>query len=363
MKKLLFNRKQWHIGVIVIVILILSIVSWLQFAKSIAKAVIYGTWDSVKNGNEIEWELYNKSELSAVDSAVTYYATGEILSSQVIKGKEDWLFYKITWDGNTIADYEGTNRYTSEELEQMAKTALATQKEFENKGIKFAVMVVPNKENVYFEYMPEIYSHAAESSTDIMIDYLQEKGVNIVSPKDALLDKHLESELYFRYDTHWNQQGAYIGTGEVLSAWDIVIPDLSDRVVTAKKLKGNYYYGAEDDLAEMAGLKAVFSDEIDYEVENTVPVDWMKYELEQNRGEISYFYNEQAKCNSKILLIGDSFRIAMVPSLNEQFSDVYVVHRWKYIEGMIDSIRPEYMIIEYAERYSKDIGKIDQFIK
>lgn len=342
---------------------ILSVVSWLQFAKSVVKEIIYKRGDDSKTKIESEWELYNKSDLSGIDSAVTYYTTGEILSVQVIKGKAEWLFYKSVGDGDTLADYEGTNNYTSEELEKIAHTALSAQKEIEDKGIKFALMVAPNKENVYSEYMPEIYSHATESSTDVLINFIQEKGVNIVSPKEGLLDKHLERELYFRYDTHWNQLGAYMAVRDTLLSWDIVVPELSDRIVTEKGLKGNYHYGAEADLAEMAGLREVFSDEIEYEVEGTVLVDWMAYELEQNSGEVSYFHNEQAKCNAKVLLIGDSFRSAMIPSLNEQFTDVYVVHRWKYTQGIVDHISPEYMIVEYAERYSKDISEINLFVK
>lgn len=306
-------------------------------------------------------QLYNKSDLSGIDAAVTYYATGEILSVQVIKGKDGWLFYKSVGDGDTLADYEGTNRQAAEELEEIANTVLMTQKEIEDKGIEFVIMVAPNKENIYAEYMPDIYSHAAESSTDIMIEYLQNKGVNIVSPKETLLNKHLDSELYFRYDTHWNQLGAYMAVRDTLLSWDIAVPELSNRVVTAKGLKGKYHYGAEADLAEMAGLREIFSDEIEYEVEGTVSVDWMVYELEQNSGEVSYFYNEQAKCNATVLLIGDSFRSAMIPSLNEQFTDVYVVHRWKYTQGIVDSISPEYMIVEYVERYSDDMRGIDAF--
>jgi hypothetical protein len=308
--------------------------------------------------------MFKKANLSRVDTYYTYYLTKEIASSQVVKGSGSWLFYKSATDGNPIGDYEGTNRYSSSEMNNILNQALATQEELKSRNIKLAIMVAPNKENIYSEYMPDTYTHADISSTDILIDYLAENGVNIVSPKQELLANHDEFQLYYSYDTHWNQLGAYIGVKNVLESWNISKPTLAERSISSYSLAGNYHECGEDDLAKMVGMRdSLFNDEIEYEVEDTGVMNWKEFKEELNNNAVQYFYNSDAQMNAKILLVGDSFRTSMIPALRETFSDVYVVHRSSYSAKILNQIEPDYLIAEYVERYSSNIGKISSLIK
>lgn len=274
-------------------------------------------------------------------------------------GGNKWLFYKSETDGDPIKDYEGTNRYSTEEKQEILQQALKTQNELESRGISFIFLIAPNKENVYSEYMSDTYKHADISSTDILIGYLQDNGVRIVSPKAELLAEHMKQQLYYSYDTHWNQLGAYIGVKNALAEWSISIPDLAARNITASALKENYHYCASDDLADMLGLRSlVFNDEIEYVVDGTYLIDWTEFEVQQENKEVSHYHNPDAKVNSSVFLVGDSFRVSMLPALGEVFSDIFVVHRHYYAPDMIDQIDPEYVIIEYVERYSSEIGHV-----
>lgn len=306
--------------------------------------------------------MLGKSSLSRIDSLSTYYTTREIASSQVVKGKENWLFYKSPIDGNPIGDFEGTNKYSSEEMNSICQKALWTQKKLEERGIKSAIMAAPNKENIYSEFMPDIYTHAETSSTDILIDFMAANGVNIISPKKELLDNRSKYQLYYSYDTHWNQLGAYIGVREVLKAWDIDNPALDERDILSGNLSENYHYCAVDDLAQMVGLReAVFNDETEYWIEDTgimAGEEWGEFEEEQENEEVSYFFNKEAQIQTTVLLVGDSFRTSMIPALQETFSDIYVVHRFSYKPDLLDEINPEYLLLEYVERYSSQMSDI-----
>ncbi len=409
MKK--FNIKcQWHIIVIVVCIFVFSFLCWVDCAKDFGSAVS----DRLKNDNdtiaaaEVNVEadenvsdenmpdvhdvkkyssviaslgntinryvysfdsmwynaMFQKSYLSRLDVMYTFYTTGEIASRQVLKGSEGWLFFKSSMDSNPIGDYEGTNRYTAAELDDISGAALWTQRELEERNINFAILVAPNKENVYSEFMPDTYIHAEISSTDILIDYLKKEGVNIVNPKEELLDNHSQFQLYYSYDTHWNQLGAYIGVKNILAFWNIDVPELSERTILSDNLYGQYHYCGEDDLAQMVGLRdGVFNDEIEYIVDGTGLMDWEEFTEQQNRGEVSYYSNPEAQVQSSILLVGDSFRSSMIPSLREKFSDVYVVHRGVYTSDLLDKINPEYVIAEYVERYSNQIESIDVIVR
>ena len=73
---------------------------------------------------------------------------------------------------------------------------------------------------------------------------------------------------------------------------------------------------------------------------------------------MSYFKNENALISKKIFLVGDSFRTSMIPVLRKIFAEVYVVHRDCYTAKMIDEIKPEYLMVEYVERYSSELKKL-----
>lgn len=391
MEKPVKKKIQWHIIVIVAMVFLLSIASWLQILnkKAIETAsdasgnntasdaalpaqqqaqnrILYDTCRSIDaaiDKADSTWSVYMKPFFSKIDTIVTYFGIGEIASVQVVAGSNKWLFYKSTIDGNPIADFEGTNRYSTQEMEMIAESALSIQNRLKDRGIQFVLFVPPNKENVYWEYMPDIYVHAEESSTDILIDFLQQKGVNVVSPKQDLIENHLTTQLYYYYDTHWNQLGAYIGVRNTLDFWNISMPELSNRNTLSKALKDNYHYCGEDDLAKMLDMRSFFSDEIEYEVDGTVPLDWATFEAEQTANMVSHYNNENAKNDSKVLLVGDSFRSSMIPALREQFVDVYVVHRFCYTPEMLDEINPDYLIAEYVERYSAQIDTIGSLLK
>lgn len=361
MRKVLFSKEKWYINVIIILIFALSLLSWIKYAKKVCdkalktkSAETSGTEGG--EGSELRWSVFKEPYLSKIDSLSGYMILGEIISDQVIGGSNNWLFYKSSSDADPIGDYEGTNLFTEQEIQDMTASVLETQDEMEDRGIKFAVVVAPNKENVYSEYMPVVYHHADESAADILIDHMKESGVNVISPKDDLLKDHLTDQIYYSYDSHWNQLGAYIAVRDVLSFWGLSMPDLSEREISSKELRLDYHDSGEDDLALIAGIRSFLTDEMEYEVEGTVPMDWNAFTMEQLSGAVSFFHNDQAVNDASVLLVGDSFRHSMVPALREQFADVYVVHRTYYRDDIIDEINPDYVIDEYVERYSREIG-------
>lgn len=358
MKKNISFKCQWHIIVLSICILCFSMLCWRGFVKDISSI------NDLKTSMDKKWydNIFKKSYFSNLDSVFTFCVTGEVKSNQVLLGSKNWLFYKSPTDGNSIGDYEGTNRYSEEKMDNILKAVLSTQNEIEARGIKFAILVAPNKENIYSEYMPDNYIHEEISSTDILVEYLKKNGVNISSPKQEMLDIHLDKQLYYQYDTHWNQLGAYIGVKSVLSLWDINLISLSERTISSKKLKGNYHLCGEDDLAKMAGLRSIFDDELEYEIDGTILMDWSDFKKAQKNEEVRHYTNDKSQIKATVLLVGDSFRASMLPALREIYSDVYVVYRSWYKSELLDEIKPDYLIAEYVERFSAGIGSIGSLI-
>ena len=148
-------------------------------------------------GHEIQKEKQNKNkDKSAVNSMVDSFTenlTGKkegakaavevtkktsnntyIESTQVLLGKEDWLFYKATDDGDPIADYQGINHYDEDTMKAMADKLVNEMNQFKNYGCDLYLLSIPNKASVYPEYMPDtIQQENTTSRTDQFIQYLK----------------------------------------------------------------------------------------------------------------------------------------------------------------------------------------------
>ena len=359
-----------QIVIIVILMFVFSFLCWKQFFQNAKDMVFLAHEDETLSELEIfdayvdtvdsTWydKIYEKKNLNALHSMYTYYTLKEIPDEQVVAGKDDWLFYVEKIDSDSIAEYEGTDRYTVEEMNEFLHAALENQIRLGEKGIQTAVLVAPNKENVYSEYMPDRYVHHPVSNTDLLVEYLQNQGIRVFTPKEELVNLHLDKQLYYTYDSHWNQLGAYVGVKCLLDFWGIPMEGLEERKITSYELKDNYHEGAWSDLAHMAGLNYVFEDEAEYEVKDTIQIDWNMYAAEQYNKQVSHYINENARLAKKIFLIGDSFRTAMIPALSEVFQEVYVIHRNDYTPEMMETVSPDYVVVEYVERY---IGQMRDF--
>lgn len=299
-----------------------------------------------------------RNQLVPLNSLINYYVFNISASERVILGKNKWLFYGDVNGGNPIGDYEGTKTFSAEEISYMKDTCLSLQTELNEMGIQFAIIIPTNKERVYSQYMPEQYILSENSRTDLAIEALQKEGINIINPTDDLLSLCSEYELYYPYDTHWNQLGAYIGVCDVLKSWGMETADLNELTILSSDLKDNYHASARSGLAMMLNLRNyVFDDEKEYSIQECYDVDWPQVE----QTACKHLINTQALNDKTIVLVGDSFTAAMIPALCTYFSEVYVVDGCDRVT--LEEMAPDYLIVEYVERYSERLLDIDQWVR
>lgn len=277
-------------------------------------------------------------------NTLVYYATGVFNSNHVIWGKEDWLFYSSTNSGDPIADYTGANSFSDEELETAKNNMLDIQKKLTDKNIQFCLLIPPNKENVYAQYMPDKYQHTDKTRTDVLAEYLAENGVNAVNPKQALLDCDDQYRTYYKLDTHWNELGAYIGIREALNTFDVDLPEASSEMIE----KGDH---AVSDLADMVGLTSIFPKDYGFRVSKFARQKGDVTEEETEK--MVHYHNDNAENKKTLLLVGDSFGNSMIPILESLYSDFYMVHRNDFQSDMLDKSNPDEVLLEIVERHSK----------
>lgn len=283
--------------------------------------------------NNFTNRLFTRTKLIAFNTELTSLLTGGtyIESTQVLLGKNDWLFYKTEIDGHPIWDYMGINHFSEEQLAEMAANITQTRDYFVNeRGIDFYVTILPNKEVIYEEYMPDTIARVNEvSRAEQFAEYMwNNTDVLCVYPKQALLDAKDEYPLYYKTDTHWNQIGAFVGVQEILKEAYGTHADIDS---VSFRVDLETYSG---DLAALAGIGDKYG------------IDSV-YAFEMESADPAQYRDEVA------LIIGDSFGGFLSTVAQGYYKDVVWINTKMedFSMELIDEHNPDVIIWESVERY------------
>lgn len=284
--------------------------------------------------------LTGKKEGAKAASEVTKKTSGNtyIESTQVLLGKEDWLFYKSTEDGDPISDYQGINHYDEATMQAVADKLTNERNQFANYGIDFYILSIPNKSSVYPEYMPDtIERKDTTSRTDLLMKYLEENtDLNVVDAKPILEKAKKKKQVYYKSDTHFHQIGAFVTVQALKDKIDGKTDSLKD--VKFDKVMNNY----SGDLACLCDMQDTFNDDIQYQLDAAT-------------------VNTKIKSNKRILVIGDSFSEVMQSIMSQYFAEVKTVNIWSFEPSLLDEYKPDIVVWEHAERYTDRFNWISLF--
>lgn len=289
------------------------------------------TWFTVLQDDldDFTKRLLLRKDLIRVNEKFTLAVTGGTYlgSTQVLLGKNDWIFFKTEGDGQPIKDYMGINHFTDNELIEIAVKLTEMRDYFKEKGIDFYITVLPNKEIVYEEYMPDTIVKVNEMSRgEQLARYIKEKtDLVYIYPKQALCDAKKEHQVYYTTDTHWNQKGAFVGMQEIFreAYGDYADLDSVDFLVHA---------------TDYAGDLAVIGD-----IEDKYGIDTV-YVFDKKYADKSQYRDET------LLIVGDSFSEFLVIIANGYYREAYRVGTEDFTMDMIAEYEPDVIIWETVER-------------
>lgn len=281
--------------------------------------------------NSFTERLCARNKLIAFNSELTSLLTGGTYmeSTQVLLGKNNWLFYKTELDGHPLWDYMGINHFTDDELAAIAANLVSMRDGFNALGVDFYVTALPNKEIIYEEYMPDTVARVDEvSRAEQLADYIWDNtDLVYVYPKQALLDAKAEGQIYYQTDTHWNQKGAFVGMQQLMhEAYGVEAKDL-DSVsfdITSNDLAG--------DLAVIGGV----ADK--YNIDTTYVFDADTADKAQYRDEVA-------------LVVGDSFSGFLSTIAKGYYKEVHWIYTKDFTMSMLDEYDANVVIWESVERY------------
>ena len=286
--------------------------------------------------NEFEGALVGRYRMINLNTSISKLLTGGTYmeSNEVLLGKDGWLFYKATGDGTPLYDYMGINHFSEEELAKVYDNLVAIGDGISARGMDVIFMTVPNKEQVYSEYMPDTVDKINDKSRlDELTEYIESKG-GLIADRYCYVDtsKVLRAckdiyPLFYRTDTHWTECGSYLALMELRRAMDQRVTPIDEVVFTDKG-------GFVGDLAKISGSRDEYSD-----VNPVIDASSI---------------NDDSTKDQVMLIIGDSFGDAMIHSAKHFYKEVYWVRLKEYTDEL-DRYEPDVVVVECVERYLSDL--------
>ncbi len=287
--------------------------------------------------------IFGKYKLIGLNTRITEALSGGeyMESNEVLLGKDGWLFYKVMTDGTPLYDYMGINRFTDEELSSIYERISTENEEMSDRGIKYACITIPNKEQVYDIYMPDTAERVSETSRlDQLTEYMERRisetagevatlSVPYADVTDILMQYRNEYPLYYKTDTHYTDLGAYLTLKEI---WRLT--EGESRAEDSESLENLTFIRTPDfegDLTRISATTDRFTD--------------VSYPIDPDS------IREEDKSDESLLIIGDSFGDAMQLVAQYYYREVNFVLCTDYDPAMLDMYNPDVVVRECVERY------------
>ena len=304
-------------------------------------------------------------------SSIKLFSFSESPSNRVIKGEDGWFYYNF----ENFNDYYFCKSSTSDKyLEGIYNDLKLNRQRVEELDSTYIVLISPNKETVYPEFLPKHYRSRLCSETRLsrLSEYFKNKELNFLDPTQELISKKSENSTYFKTDSHWNAKGAKISYNLLEKIFEKTKSGFvaSDSTDYATESKGQVL-GDLSNFMSVQNFKEDYWPVVDYYPKNLSKINLEEFDTDYKpTGKIYDFKelnlsvannnipnfkatNPHAKNNLKVVLFRDSFAWAMLPFFLNDFKEVYFLSSLNPLQvdfQTITRVKPDFVIQQFVER-------------
>lgn len=279
---------------------------------------------------------------------------------KVVKGKEGWLYLgrKVLID-----ESRGLNPLSESEVQAWAAKIDAIRQWQEARGGTFLFVLVPDKQRVFPEYLPDWYVASEARRKEQLLGALVPMGTPVLDLTETLRTAKSRGgdPVWLKTDTHWSGVGAWHGYQEILERLETALSGLhalgDDTFVrTVEPGLGAEAWRSTSDLAGLLGVR------------DLAPEPWMGLLPATPRARASqgfpaptrkvggvnvpYATEIEDPALPTALVIGGSFRWALVPLLSEHFQRaLYTDFRYCFFDpALAEAEQPDLILFVLTEQ-------------
>lgn len=275
-----------------------------------------------------------------------FHNAGLSISPEVFIGSDGWLFLRR--NGDVLDESRGIKRLDAEQLQAWADRYVGRRDFLLGLGIETLLVIAPNKHTIYPQYLLDRNFQVNETITDQIFSELGRRGVEgIIDLRALLKDKSNSESVYGRYNTHWNDRGAYFAYQAIIGRLPGAHELQNDALVFKKgqvrgdlsRLIGNADWTEESMILDVSNIGLFFEHDPNDKAMNYMEDGWTS--------------KTSLTKTPRVLFLCDSFTIDyLYKYLGPSFREA----SFRYHDGMklhgsiIEKFKPDYVVYIVAER-------------
>ncbi|MCR5010939.1 MAG: hypothetical protein K6A72_01210 [Lachnospiraceae bacterium] len=291
-------------------------------------AQVFYSDEKDENGNEYMFPVTSDNEL-------------------VLFGRDDWLFYL---GENSLDYYRGTNVMDEAEMAEHLEKMEELQKICDEKGIQLAFLMIPNKETAYSENMPSYRIESEKRRQAVFSEYVNENSdIVYVYPLEELEAGKKMMPMYFKYDTHWNMAGAFVGMEALYEAMGLPTEDVENTIYKEEPSPAS-----NGDLVSLGGLDpALYPDDVAYTFSYRPELTILTFDNTQTSDLLfsgHYKVTTDSPTGKSLVMLGDSFTLSIMNYMLRDFPESCFANR-SDVFNIKDEVRSaDIIVLESCER-------------
>lgn len=314
-------------------------------------------WDLMDWENYLKkYNVYFEDQFGFRSELIQFYANYKTriwhsspIPDKVLIGKNNWLY---TVEDSLMEDYRGIRKFKQRQLEEIYTNIMYRKERLKKMGIEYLIVVAPNKQTIYPEYIPSEFSIVnKETRWKQTKTYLLNKGIDfIIDPADELLKQKNSYQSYYKTDLHWNNMGAFIASNLLLEQIQKKFPQVKMHDLKEYQIKESPF--TKGDMARMISTKTIA--DIQYEFISE-PLQKIMYtngpaypSYVSTQPVIITFTTDTAK--PRVLMFRDSFGNGMVQFISQESSKAVYVWTHVFDWAIIEQEKPSIVIHEISEK-------------
>ena len=267
----------------------------------------------------------------------------------VFKGDDDWLFYYQSLPETKHSTFK--HEYFPGAEEYIGKIADYAA----SRGKRFIYVICPDKYRIYGDKLKSYASnyYLRDDVIDDFVERLRSKyDFPVIYQRHELLQKKAElgHDLYFRYDTHWTEEGAYYGLYLPLLKELSVAPVPIDRWEQKESRSGDLFSflfkekGKDQPLPPHRYYEPAFGKTASVRTVKDIHIPNEDYDIVLSDNPDGAPHN--------VVFLRDSFMNAAIDIFANTFRQSVFIRRYRFFKSDMDYIdRSDVIVLEQVERY------------
>lgn len=323
----------------------------------------WGKWFNTLRRGYLERHYNLRSLLITWNSFLdTFVLASTSSTSQVVAGRDHWLFLAQDGARNILDDARSPDSLPAAPVDLVVRELERRRQWLEKHGIRYLVILAPNKNTVYPEKLPEpLRPTRAVGHLQQFVDYARaHTRLEIVDVTSGLLEEKKTEQVFYTTDSHWNAHGAFAAYRRIIEPLRKDFPAIVP--LERSRFEVERFNWLPGDLANMMGL----SDHLKEDRIMFVNKDWFKARgvSYDGPGDPHYFEPPQYSMTGdkklpNAVVFHDSFWWELLPFMAEAFDKALYVWLLPQTEtefrffdtALIEREKPDVVIDEFTERY------------